>query len=117
MYETEDAAVLVIPEDTDTTGTIYVDSGSVRKAPPRPSNYHSFNYQSKRWEQDTHLAEADVRQQRNLRLVESDWTQLPDVPQATKEVWATYRQALRDITDQPGFPLDVVWPEPPSPAP
>lgn len=27
--------------------------------------------------------------------------------------WAQYRQALRDITDQPGFPFDVTWPEEP----
>jgi hypothetical protein len=42
-------------------------------------------------------------------LVASDWTQLPDVPLATKEAWATYRQALRDVTDQPD-PFNIVWP-------
>ena len=47
---------------------------------------------------------------RQMLLFGSDWTQLPDVPLATKEAWATYRQALRDITKQPGFPLDVTWP-------
>lgn len=46
-------------------------------------------------------------------LMQSDWTQLPDVPLSTKEAWATYRQVLRDITDQPGFPENVVWPVPP----
>lgn len=51
--------------------------------------------------------------QRARLLVSSDWTQLPDVPLATKEAWATYRQALRDITDQPGYPLTIVWPIPP----
>jgi hypothetical protein len=54
------------------------------------------------------------RGRRDLLLIASDWTQLPDVPLPTKQAWATYRQALRDITDQPGFPLEVVWPEPPS---
>lgn len=43
-------------------------------------------------------------------LSASDWTQLPDVPLTTKAAWATYRQALRDITAQPGYPLDIVWP-------
>lgn len=46
-------------------------------------------------------------------LNESDWTQLPDVPLETKSAWADYRQALRDITEQPGFPKNVVWPEKP----
>jgi hypothetical protein len=58
---------------------------------------------------------AEVRAKRTYLLAESDWTQLPDVPLATKQAWAAYRQALRDITEQPGFPLEVVWPEPPTP--
>ena len=60
---------------------------------------------------------SDTKDTRNQLLEKSDWTQLPDVPIATKEAWAVYRQALRDITEQPGYPLDVVWPEPPSTAP
>jgi hypothetical protein len=56
--------------------------------------------------------EAEVRQQRNELLSACDWTQLPDSP-ADHEAWATYRQALRDVTAQEGFPWDVVWPEEP----
>lgn len=59
------------------------------------------------------LAET-VRAERDTRLAATDWTQLPDVPAATRAAWASYRQALRDITNQPGFPTDVRWPEPPS---
>lgn len=33
---------------------------------------------------------------RNLRLIQTDWTQLPDAPLTNKEEWATYRQQLRD---------------------
>jgi hypothetical protein len=55
-----------------------------------------------------------VRGERNMRLLTSDWTQLPDVPVETKEQWAIYRQALRDVTNQPGFPHDVVWPVAPT---
>ena len=54
-----------------------------------------------------------IRNHRNYLLLQSDWTQLPDVPQATRDLWATYRQALRDITLQSGFPTDVVWPTQP----
>lgn len=53
-----------------------------------------------------------VRAERNRLLSQSDWTQVSDAP-VNKAVWATYRQALRDITAQTGFPLAVVWPNPP----
>lgn len=56
---------------------------------------------------------AIVRSQRDNLLLQSDWTQLPDVPQATRDTWASYRQALRDITSQSGFPTDVIWPTQP----
>lgn len=55
-----------------------------------------------------------VRLLRNSQLELSDWTQIPDVPQSIKDKWSAYRQALRDITTQDGFPNDVVWPVPPS---
>ena len=50
---------------------------------------------------------------RTQLLVNSDWTQLPDVPLSAekKAQWATYRQALRDITDQSGFPDNINWPD------
>ena len=49
---------------------------------------------------------------RNRQLSESDWTQLPDVPLSTAKLdaWKVYRQALRDITDQPGYPGTIIWP-------
>jgi len=53
-----------------------------------------------------------VRSERNQRLAGCDWTQLPDSP-ADHEAWAAYRQELRDVTAQEGFPWDVVWPETP----
>ena len=56
-----------------------------------------------------------VRTQRDLRLMACDWTQLPDVPLRTKEAWATYRQALRDITQQVD-PFEIVWPARPTAA-
>lgn len=53
-----------------------------------------------------------VRADRNGRLAKSDWTQLTDAP-VNSALWATYRQALRDVTSQSGFPWEVVWPEQP----
>jgi hypothetical protein len=53
-----------------------------------------------------------VREQRNKLIAECDWTQVADAP-VDKETWATYRQALRDVPTQAGFPWDVTWPEAP----
>lgn len=50
-----------------------------------------------------------VRDDRNKRLADCDWTQLADAP-GDKTAWATYRQGLRDITAQDGFPWSVTWP-------
>ena len=53
-----------------------------------------------------------VRDDRNKRLTETDWTQVADAP-VDKAAWATYRQALRDVPSQGGFPWDVQWPTQP----
>ena len=55
---------------------------------------------------------ASVRTSRNDKLAECDWTQLADST-ADKPTWATYRQSLRDVTAQSGFPWNVTWPEAP----
>lgn len=58
---------------------------------------------------------AAIRAQRDALLTACDWTQLPDSPLAaeTKAAWAAYRQNLRDITGQAGFPGSVTWPQAP----
>jgi hypothetical protein len=53
-----------------------------------------------------------VRKSRGDKLAECDWTQVADAP-VDKEAWATYRQALRDISAQEGFPWTVTWPTQP----
>lgn len=52
---------------------------------------------------------AQVRAMRNRLLAECDWTQMPDAP-VDRTPWTAYRQALRDITAQEGFPFNVQWP-------
>jgi hypothetical protein len=54
-------------------------------------------------------AAANVRAHRASLLSGCDWTQVADAP-VDKAVWAAYRQALRDISKQPGFPWSVTWP-------
>ena len=55
----------------------------------------------------------EVRAKRDQLLQESDWTQLPDAPHLDVKAWATYRQALRDVASQPGFPYTITWPTKP----
>jgi hypothetical protein len=56
---------------------------------------------------------AQVRAERNQRLSNCDWTKLADSPETNKAAWATYRQALRDVPAQAGFPWEVQWPTQP----
>lgn len=54
-----------------------------------------------------------VKKQRFYLLLETDWTQVVDVPQSVKDKWVSYRQELRDITLQSTFPLNIIWPTKP----
>ena len=53
-----------------------------------------------------------VRADRNSKLADCDWTQVADSP-VDKTVWATYRQTLRNIPTQVGFPWNINWPAQP----
>lgn len=85
-----------------------------------------YNEERNRWEtawsvrrktteelaQDYEEKAAQVRAARNNKLSRCDWTQVLDA-QVDRTAWATYRQELRDITAQSGFPFNVVWPQEP----
>lgn len=64
--------------------------------------------------EEAHKVDALTR--RKALLDSSDWTQIPDCPLSNekKQEWAIFRQALRDITKQVDYPIDVVWPVPPT---
>lgn len=59
---------------------------------------------------------ASARHKRNKMLATCDWTQVLDAPidTATRETYRVYRQALRDITEQSGFPMTIEWPQIPA---
>jgi hypothetical protein len=68
------------------------------------------------WEASKDAEQAkSVRTQRDTKLAESDWRVIKalesNVPQDF--AWAAYRQALRDITSQAGFPWEITWPDAP----
>jgi hypothetical protein len=79
--------------------------------------------ETKQWRKFTAEEQAEieaqkakqVRSERNAKLTETDWTQVDDTPldNVAKNAWANYRQALRDLPDQAGFPFNVTWPAQP----
>jgi hypothetical protein len=84
------------PVFTDTTD----DAGNVTSAAEQEAAYKAAK--------DAEQAKS-VRQQRGEKLKDSDWTQVADAP-VDQAAWATYRQALRDVTSQAGFPWTIDWP-------
>ena len=68
--------------------------------------------QAAEWEAgaDDRASEA-VRKERNTLIAETDWWATSDRTMTAEQT--AYRQALRDITDQAGFPHEVVWPTKP----
>jgi hypothetical protein len=56
---------------------------------------------------------AAAREKRNALLAGCDWTQVADAP-VDNLAWAVYRQNLRDIPNQPGFPVTIIWPTQPA---
>ena len=89
-----------------------IDEAKFRAVPITPVPAESMDIRFDIEELPADTIWATVRAHRAVLLAQSDWTQLPDVPLATKAAWAQYRQALRDITQQPD-PLNIIWPTPP----
>lgn len=89
-----DAHGLIAATDDAEIGGTYADGAFARKIVVRT------------------FTEEEIRDERNARLRASDWTQVSDAPLTAtqKTAWATYRQELRDVTAQDGFPDAVVWP-------
>ena len=66
--------------------------------------------------EDIPMTDEEARAQRDKLLAETDWTQVLDAPidAETREAYRAYRQALRDIPEQDGFPETITWPELPA---
>ena len=87
-------------------GPIFADRPAEGDQPAQTAAEQEAAYKAQK---DAEQAKS-VRDSRNTKLSECDWTQLSDSPEANKAAWATYRQALRDITKQAGFPWTIDWP-------
>ena len=129
MYPESQANLLVDDEHdvifaSASDHTHYVKNGSIVEYPERPSDDHEFDFILEQWV-DTKTDEIRhqevleaTRRDRNVKLAASDWTQIPDSPlnEEQKGAWATYRQQLRDITEQLTGITDigqVPWPTEP----
>ena len=89
-------------------GPVFTDRAAEGDQPAQTAAEQETAYKAMK---DAEQAKA-VRQSRTEKLKDSDWTQIADST-ADKAAWATYRQALRDITAQSGFPWTVTWPDAP----
>ena len=89
-------------------GPIFTDTPATEDTPAKTATENEATYKAMK---DSEQA-ANVRRQRTEKLKDSDWTQIADST-ADKTAWATYRQALRDITSASGFPWTMTWPETP----
>lgn len=97
----------------DTLQYIDINTKSIIDMPPKPGIYYNFDYQTKSWKSDQQEGLAIIRAQRNYLLKETDWTQGADISDIIKQKWVPYRQALRDITNQPDLE-NIIWPTPPA---
>jgi hypothetical protein len=96
----------------------YVKDGEFVYRGPPPSVWSVWNgtaWIDPRTEQQIYDdASNDVRSQRDKLLSETDWTDTASAPvrlgQVVYDNWQLYRQQLRDVPSQPGFPFNVVWP-------
>jgi hypothetical protein len=106
-----------------TTENYYINtSGQVVEIPMQPSSEHTWNWTTKQWE---NLVTEEMRQtkasiqiliKRKQLLDSTDWRVIKAMDTGTSiaPAWQTYRQQLRDITQQTGYPFTVTWPQPPS---
>jgi hypothetical protein len=89
-------------------GPVFADTAATEDQPAKSAAEQEAEYKAMK---DAEQA-ANVRRTRTEKLKDSDWTQIADST-ADKAAWAVYRQALRDITGQAGFPWTIDWPEAP----
>lgn len=86
-------------------GPVFTDTPAVGDTPAKTAAENEAAYKATK---DAEQAKG-MRTNRNDLLKESDWTQITDAT-VDKSAWATYRQALRDVTSQVGFPWTITWP-------
>lgn len=92
----------------------YVENGILVDMPSQPDKNYVFDYSEKQWVFDAVKASSAAMQQRDSLLKDGPDRISPiwydSMTQDQKNAWAEYRQALLDITLQPNYPHDIIWP-------
>lgn len=93
----------------------YFDNDVLINIPKQIEQDSFFDFKSKKWIVNVEQKIANILSFRKTLLQESDWTQIPNNPLTIEQQqeWENYRQQLRDITSQSGYPFNVIWPTPP----
>jgi len=89
-------------------GPVFTNTPATEDSPAKTAAENEAAYKAQKDEEQS----KNVRNSRTEMLRDCDWTQLDDTPMSNtqKADWAEYRQALRDVPDQAGFPFDIEWP-------
>jgi hypothetical protein len=107
-------------EGTYNGNEYYIDGTTPVKIPPKPQSINTvyyFDFDSKEWKIDMIKTERTVRtvRDRGLSLIDRMnpiW--YDTLSDAKKQELKDYRRALLDLTDQPDFPINIMWPDTPS---
>lgn len=89
--------------------------GALEEIPVSPGPGYEFDPTVRNWVPNAEKQAAQVRAKRDAMIAASDWVvaRCYEVGVAVPEEWRLYRTALRDITEQAGFPANVTWPTAP----
>jgi hypothetical protein len=100
----------------------YYKNNEFKQLPEKPSNYHIWNLETEQWQEPENYqqllfneAASKVKQERQRLLTATDWTDTVSASTRLENynAWQFYRQQLRDITTQEGYPFNVIWPTQP----
>jgi hypothetical protein len=100
----------------------YYKNNEFKQLPEKPSNYHIWNLETEQWQEPENYqqllfneAASKVKQERQQLLATTDWTDTVSASTRLENynAWQFYRQQLRDITTQEGYPFNVIWPTQP----
>ena len=109
-----DLNLIMIGETPINISEYYVVDNKLVALPKKPDSneYWIFDYGIKGWIANIGIASNNVKLKREVLLASSDWTQLSNNPLTEEKqiAWSIYRQELRDITKQLGYPTDLIWP-------
>ena len=114
-YDADIALPDLLIEGEYDPASYYIKDGIAVEKPSKPNEWAIFDVLTEQWIPNERLAKMEILPKRQELLVNSDWTQIPNGPLNVEQqqAWAAYRQELRDITKQSGYPFNVIWPTKP----